>query len=215
MMFDIVDKVVLLTGRRGSGKTTMAVYLYKTYKEYFDEVFLVSYSDFNGEWAKEGIPKENISNKYSEKWMAQLLTKLSNLNKEKTKKSQGFKRILLILDDCCNDVRFHESTSLRQIVGRGRHLGITCILTSQYYKQIPPTARNNSDLIFFMKNNKVSVLMLEEENNNTSLSKQEFISAVERCTENHGAFVINATSKTTSNLDEVYGCFRVPLKSSN
>lgn len=207
---DIIDKVITLVGRRHSGKTEIMKHLYHHFKHKFHKVFVVSCSDFNGQWKKEGVPKENVYSSYSEDWMNKLIKRMEVTNHNKTKQDADFKRVLLICDDVSNDVKWHQSKAMRILAGRGRHLGVSFLCSCQFFTQVPPLVRQNSDLIFYGKNNRASAELLQEEFN-LNMPKVDFMKMVEDATQSYSFLVVNNCANDTHDINSVYGKYKIDV----
>src|SRR6476619_2588101 len=206
MKFDPKDKVIALCSRRGGGKTKLIEYIYKSYKHEFDACFVVSPTEFNGFYANVGMDPRNISQSYSNDWIMSLIAKMAAVNKNKTKEDDDFKRVLLILDDCCGDQSFRQKSKhpgFHAIVARGRHLGISLIIAMQHVRDVAPHARENTDYLFIGKTTARSKKILEEEFSD-GMSKDEFMDMLKIAGEDY-QFVVICNCATSSKRDDVYG----------
>ena len=210
--FNIVDKTIGLCAKRGSGKSQMLHYIIEVNKHLFKRVFIICPTEKISKFYEDIIPKENIFDSYSEKWVENLIKLLTKHNENKTKHNAD--RVLLILDDCCSDTNFHQSKSLKTIFCRGRLFFLSLILTSQYLfggSGIPPVFRNNLDFLLVNKINGQSLESLTKEFRNGNISKEKFISMYNNSTGNYGFLLINnVSSEGNDDLDSIYGIIRVP-----
>ena len=111
----------------------------------------------------------------------------------------------------CSDTNFHQSKSFKKLCTRGRHIKISVIITCQYIYQVPPVGRNNSDFILCSQMNTQGLDLLTSEFLFGNLSKKQFIEMYHRNTSNFGFLIINNNcAKNNDDLDEIYGCLRVP-----
>ena len=210
MNFDILDKTICLVGKRGSGKSQLLKYIIRMNKHLFKKVFLVCPTECVNGFFSDTIPPNCIFEKYDEDWMTSLIEKMTKHSKGKNKDDAD--RVLLVLDDCIADVKFHYSDTFKKIFVRARHIYITIILTSQYLNSIPPIARNNLDYLLVNKINAKSLDILEEEFN-IGMPKKEFIDMFKKTTGNYKFLIINnCSSGYNDNYDELFGSIKVPDK---
>ena len=132
------------------------------------------------------------------------------MNKNKKNQSDKPNNVLLILDDCCSNTKFHNSKTFEKIFTIGRHYFLSCIITSQYITHIPPSARTNCDFILVSNLNNNNIQILADEYTLGDCSRKEFIEIYKKATPNHGFLLINNSSTKINNIDEIYGVMRVP-----
>jgi hypothetical protein len=209
MDLNLLDRFITITGKRNSGKSELAKYLFSKWKGKYDQHFIISATDFSHFWNSVTQAK-NIFSDYDEGWVTRLMEKMKEENEGKTRKSHGFKRVLLILDDVMASNTGHRLKSLESLAQKGRHYGIDVWVICQWYLKVSPAQRNNTDILFYGKNSRASNELLESEANNGSLSRQEFMSMIQRNTDDYHFLVINNNSSNTSDLKKTYGKFKVP-----
>lgn len=210
MDINLIQKFVSICARRGAGKSELCRYLYLTQKSQFDSVFVISPTDFSGFWSQM-VGSDRVKTHYDEEWVDSLLKRMAAVNKGKSKKATDFKNVMLVLDDVFAEVRGHQLKSLTKLCQAGRHYGITILAVSQFFTNISPSQRQNSDYIFYGKCNRASKELLEHEFN-LGMDSKEFLSMVERATEDHGFLVIDNAASSIGNLNFVYGRVKVPSK---
>ena len=209
MEFQLVDKTLCLCAKRNSGKSVLLRYLVKTHQEDFSKIFVVCPSEEVNHFYKDFIDKKDIFPKYTEQWVLSLMSKMENINGKK--KKEDFSRVLLILDDCCSDVDFHHSDSIKRIFTRGRHCGLALIVTAQYPYHIPPICRVNCDYMAVSQMNRQGLEILTTEFLMGDIQKDEFMKMYYRSTSNYGFLLINNNSASdNSNLEEIYGVIKTP-----
>lgn len=209
MQFDLKNKAVSISAKRGSGKSELTKYIINLYKDDFKKIFVICPSEGVNHFYQKFIPKENIFEKYEENWVNALMKRMEKINGDLPKEQR--KNVLLILDDCCSDVKFHQSDSLKRIFTRGRHCNLALILISQYIHQVPPVARCNADFILVSQMNRQGVEILTSEYLMGNISKDDFMQMYYRNTSNYGFLIIsNSSASDNDNIDEMYGCVRVP-----
>ena len=87
----------------------------------FHKIFVISPTNVTNGFYNDFIPKENIFSEWFDEWITELLKILSNINRNKKSQMDNPKNILIILDDCCSNTRFHASKIFEKIFTTGRH----------------------------------------------------------------------------------------------
>ena len=211
--FTLLNKCVSLCAMRGSGKSEMLRYLVMAEQQKFHKIFCISPTNITNSFFNDFIPKENIYNEWSDEWVEKLLEILKKINKNKKCQKDNPNNVLLILDDCCSNTKFHSSKTFEKIFTIGRHYFLSCIITSQYITHIPPSARTNCDYILVSTLNNNNVQILADEYTLGDCSKKEFIEIYKQSIKDHGFLLINNSSTKNNNNDEIYGVMRVPKES--
>jgi len=212
MEFDVQDKFITIVAMRGSGKSELVKYILQNYLHDFDQYFIFSGTMFSGFYEKMNIPKKHLFSECNEEWMKNLMSKMERVNQGKNKHSPDFKRCLLVMDDMLTNSRGSHDKKfayLDMIAQKGRHLGLTLILISQYYTKISPTQRSNSDYLFIGRQNRASYELIESQLNNTSLDKKEFMDMLRKNTSDFNFLIMNQ-STNTSDINSSFGRFKVP-----
>jgi hypothetical protein len=209
--FTIVNKTICLCAKRNSGKSELLKYIVSKEARKFDKIFAFCPTEsINHFYEKSGLVKpECLFENYSEKWTDRLFKKLQQVNGDETKEK---KKILLIYDDVCSDNNFHSNNpSFKRIFTKGRHYGISLIITTQYIYHIPPIARNNSDYMFVGQMNRSSIDILANEFLAGTIEKKEFIDMYNQNTKDYHFLCINNNSvKNNEDVNEIYGVVRTP-----
>ena len=209
--FTILNKCVSLCAMRGSGKSEMLRYLVMAEQEKFNKIFVISPTNKINNFYDDFVKPENIFDEYNDEWIDKLMIEMAKVNKGKTTQKDKPKNILLILDDCCSNTRFHSSKSFEKIFTTGRHYFISLIITTQFLHHIPPSARSNSDFILVSTLNNNNVQILCDEYTLGSIDKKEFIEMYRRLSKDYGFLLINNSSvKDNNDYNSIYGSIRVP-----
>ena len=210
--FSLLNQCVSLCGMRGCGKSEMLRYLVMAEKHKFHKIFVISPTNVTNGFYNDFIEKQNIIQNWTDEWVNKLLEILQNLNKNKQCENDNPIHVLLILDDCCSNTRFHNSKTFERIFTISRHCNLSCIITSQYITHIPPSARVNSNFILVSNLNNNNIQILANEYTLGDCSRKEFIEIYKRTIPNHGFLLINNSSTKHNNIDEIYGVMRVPIE---
>ena len=215
MNFDIQDKLVGICAKRQSGKSELTKYIISQYGQDFSKIIVISGTEhINGFYKKvKGVDPKFIYEKYDESFINNLMKKMGVLNKDKTKKDNDFKHILLILDDVCSSFNTHASESLKKLATTGRHFGIAMIIIQQYLYQIPPIVRSNCDWVLVSQMNTQSLDILASEYRYGNIETKEFKQMYLKNTSNYGFLLINANcSESNDDLEGIYGNIKVPAE---
>lgn len=208
--FDFIDGTITLVAKRKSGKSYLLRHIVKYYAHNYSKIFVCCPTEELRPFYSSFIPENCIFDTYTEEWGSELLIRLKQSNKGTNEKNM--KRVLLILDDLVSDFDFHNSKSIETIYSRGRHLGLTMVLTTQYLKNISPLIRSNSDYIMVGQQNNASVEMLCSEFLSGNIKRPQFLEIYNKNTVNFNFLMINCTSTKTGGLDEIYAVIKAPLE---
>ena len=207
--FTILNKCISLCAMRGSGKSELLRYIVLAEQDKFYKIFVISPTHATNNFYNF-IPKENIFSEWSDEWIESLLLALKNINKNKQSQKDNPKNVLLILDDCCSNTKFHNSKTFEKIFTTGRHYFLSCIITSQYITHIPPSARVNCEFILISNLNNNNIQILADEYTLGNCTRKEFINIYKQSIPNHGFLLINNSSTKNNDINEIYGQLRVP-----
>ena len=212
--FTILNKCISLCAMRGSGKSELLRYIVLAEQDKFYKIFVISPTHATNNFYNF-IPKENIFSEWSDEWIESLLLALKNINKNKQSQKDNPKNVLLILDDCCSNTKFHNSKTFEKIFTTGRHYFLSCIITSQYITHIPPSARVNCEFILISNLNNNNIQILADEYTLGNCTRKEFINIYKQSIPNHGFLLINNSSTKNNDINEIYGQLRVPKECLN
>jgi hypothetical protein len=209
MEFSIQNKIICFCAKRNSGKSQLLRYLVNCSKDLFGKIFVICPTESVNHFYKDLVPAQNIFSQYKEEWVESLISKLTDVNAGKN--DEDAKHILLILDDCCSDTKFHQSKTLKQLATRGRHIKIAVLITCQYIYQIPPIVRNNCDFIYVGQMNAQSIKLLTTEFLMGNIDKKQFVDLYHSNTNDYNFLVINNNSTTDNNdIGNIYGRIKCP-----
>jgi hypothetical protein len=211
MDFFIKNKTVCLIGKRNSGKSNLLKYLVSLSHDNFRTIFLISPTEQINNFYKGLINPNNIYSEYDEDWVQSLIEKMTKENTDKT--DDDASHILLILDDCIASVNFNKSKTFKTLFVRGRHLKISIIITSQYINALPPIIRSNCDWIAVSQVNSQGLDLLMNEYRFGNIDKPSFRKMYLKNTSQFGFLLVNCSCcEDNNNLDQIYGCLKVPTE---
>lgn len=175
---------------RYSGKTYLLVQMLndKIVNTLFDLIIVFSpTATLDEQWQKLTNKEVVLLDDFKEEYLSNLLENI------KDDASNGLKkqRILLILDDLADVYRQDKKSLLNTLAIKGRHFGISYILTSQKYKLLPHTIRTNSrQKLFFKVNNKSEMTAIVQEQSTRRTSEDNLRDILDAHTENYGYLLI-------------------------
>ena len=218
MNLDILDSSIGIVAKRKAGKSELVKYILHHYNKMFSKILIISGTEhINGFYRKLNfVDPKYIYNSYDEALVNGILTKMANINRNKTKKDSEFKHILLLLDDVCSSFNTHSSKSFEKLFTTGRHYGITTIVVQQYVNHIPPVARSNCDYILASQTNTQGLEILSTEYLFGNIDKKQFKQMFMKNTSDYGFLLISANcASDNNNLNEIYGQIKVPTEFIN
>jgi hypothetical protein len=185
-----------LCGQTGAGKTQLLLNLMKKqqfYKDYFDDVYLVSAT------AKEGddlyskhlkVKKQHIFDPEDDGLEA--IEKIVASQKKIIKKMSIDKspKVLIIFDDVAHATKLLKSKLYMKLHIMCRHWNITIITLSQNYVSIPPRCRKQMKGIFLFNGaTGTECERLSEEHCPAGMKKKDFQSIIDHCINEQYSFI--------------------------
>lgn len=209
------DAVVLLIGKRSTGKSTMLKDIMFHMRHKLD-VGVVMCPTVDPTDSSNGyqsfIPRTLINDSFKSQVIARMLKSqeryITKHGKEKAK------NVFIIMDDCMYDKSVMKCKEVRQVAMNGRHRRVFFINAIQYMMDIGPDLRTNIDYIFALKENIIS--------NREKLWKfffgmfekyQDFSSTMDTLTSDYGAMVLDNRVNSTVLEDCVFWYSCDPNKS--
>lgn len=140
--------VVLIIGRRGSGKSTVGADILSFQRDCQRGVCVSATEKENPFWSRY-IPRCFIYDEYSD----DVTKKLFNMQKKCKREKGTCDKAFAIYDDCMFDKNFMKSKWTRRLFMNGRHSNIFTIITTQYIMDVPPAMRANVDYTICLRDN--------------------------------------------------------------
>lgn len=194
------DAVILLLGRRGTGKTTLIKDLMYHMRNKLDFGVAMSPTEETTEALSSFVPQSCIYNTFSNAALGVLL----ELQRQQVKRGR-FKNVYVLLDDCMYDKKVMASLHMRELFMNGRHRKIFFINSVQYMMDMPAALRSQVDYVFALKENIISSReklwkfffgMFED--------FRDFNKVMNSCTQNYECIVMDNTSKTGELTDSIF-----------
>jgi hypothetical protein len=146
--------VMLICGRRGSGKTTLATRMLITsaaFKNKFDKVVIISPTFYlSPQWRSFDSANWSVYTKYNPQIIEELLLEQSGSSMWRLGRERP--KILLILDDLgktSRQIKKNDHDPLDTLACNGRHLDISVMFLGQQFSQMNTALRSNADMIIF------------------------------------------------------------------
>lgn len=201
---------ILLIGRRGSGKSTVAADI-MSHHAHISEGICISPTDNMTNFWRTHIPPLFIHHDYNasvteeflkhqhNKWMKyKTACKKAGVLAEEGRVDPAF----VIFDDVTYDKTFFKSKLTRQLMMNGRHYSTFVLITSQYAMDVPSDIRGQIDYVFLLKEpNRANRERLHAYFAGMFPSFHAFEEALRCCTENREVMVIDNT-KQSYNVNE-------------
>jgi len=206
----------ILLGPSGSGKgVLLSNMILEIYKDCFEKIFIWSPSividktwDSVKKYMRNELNQDNKSEKcFFDEYIESELEEVIDIQYKiieymKDNKMKNLFQILIIIDDFAEDKSFmRNSKLLHSLFTRGRHLGISTIVSTQVLKLLSPIIRKNvTDLYVFRLRNYSDYESLSEELS-ALLDKKSFNEMYNKAiSQPYGFLYINLMSKDINNM---------------
>lgn len=182
---------IVVIGRSGSGKTQATVNLLTNkylLSDTFDFIYLFTGVKPDKDLIADlKLPKENIKNNFTEEDVLKIMNKM-----EMTVEKQGMKNtpsVCFVFDDFLGEVAFLKSKTLTKLCTTNRHMNITYIILSQYYKKLPPVVRTNASYYMIFPSSASELDKISQELCPPSVTVKEFMNLAKHATKEKYQFL--------------------------
>jgi hypothetical protein len=202
--FDIsslkTDRVVLILGKRGTGKTVLLKDICYHLHKSLDLGVAMAPTQESVDMFRSFMPPMSVYNDFRADRLEALIEAQRRAQKE-----NKYRNVWVILDDCMFDKKALKSKAMRDIFMNGRHYNFLFINLMQYVMDMGPDLRSQVDYVFTMRETVIS--------NREKLYKfffgifptyGDFSNAMDVCTENYSAMVLDNTRQSTRPEDCVF-----------
>jgi len=200
------DKVCVVIGKRGTGKSTLVTDLLY-HKREIPVGVVMSATEEGNHYYKQFVPDVFIHGDYNKEVIENVITRQKRLVSENRTKPA-----FILLDDCMYNKSFMKDTCIRQCFMNGRHWKIFFLLTMQYCMDLSPDLRANVDYVFVLREN---VLQNRERLYKSFFgvfpSFDLFNKAMVACTENYECLVLDNTSRSNK-LEDCVFYYKAPIR---
>jgi energy-coupling factor transporter ATP-binding protein EcfA2 len=204
------DEIVVLVGRRGSGKSLLVKDIMH-YQRSIPVGTVISPTEPANQYFSKFVPDVFIHEHYHAGLVEnavkrqEMVVRRMNRDKEMYGSSKIDPRMFLIMDDCLYDKTWVRDTVMRKVFMNGRHYRLLTIITQQYPLGIPPDLRQNVDIAFILRDNINKNRMRIYENYASMFpSFDVFCQVLDQTTENYECLVINNRIHSNRIEDQVF-----------
>jgi hypothetical protein len=212
-IFDIPFRLIIVGKSFLSGKSTVILNLLLRdtfYKDHFkgDNIYIVSNNkmDMKMQILKEekDVPSTNFM-EFSESNLEMIYEKIEEDAMEAVHDNKKPVNSLIVLDDCAfgGDLKSKTNGTLSRIMCNGRHVNLSCIVTSQKYTQLSTTVRSNASGAILFGNSMKEVDSMEADLNYLD-NKRDFIKLFRRATDGRNKFLVVNFSNDDIYLDSEF-----------
>lgn len=201
-------RIVLLVGRRGSGKSTIMRSILYHMRKNLDFGIAMSPTQESLQTFRDMMPDAWIYNDFSQSKLEELLA----MQRQRAQKADKKKRqLFVVMDDCLYDKKVLKSLCVRDLFMNGRHYSTMLLCCAQYVMDMSPDLRSNVDYIVCTRE-----MIL---NNKMKLWRyffgcfekfEQFSMCLDKTTENYSALVLDNTGNSNK-LEDCVFWYRAPL----
>jgi hypothetical protein len=204
------NRVLLITGKRGTGKTTLLEHLLYRLRDRFDVVMGMGGSHASVKMLEGFLPSGMV-------YGAPIVRKVEKMvDMAKSLVEAGKKReFLLILDDCTFRKDIFKYPVFREIFMNGRNYGITFIISAQYIMDLETDLRSQIDYVFTFKEMiRANQKRLWEYFYGMIDNFRDFQIVLQTNTKNYECLVMDNTDPT-GQLEKILYYFKAPMNTPN
>lgn len=199
------DRVFLIIGKRGSGKSILLRDLLYRYRSNIDFALAMTQTVPTRDMLCKHIAKPYVRlGGYDENVAERFLDICTKISADKRDQPR---HMALVLDDCMgsDSGRFLKGKVITDLCLNGRHYHSALMLTTQYALMVPPAVRANCDYVFVLAETSVIVRKkIYQQFFGIFTTFAEFDQYFKVATENHSALVLDATTGSNKVKDCVF-----------
>jgi hypothetical protein len=148
--FDVANmkdnRIILLIGARGTGKTTLLFDLMYHMRDKWDWGLAMTPTMSTLEEFRDILPPCSVVKNMQKERIEELVEEAKDI-KERGKT----RKLFVILDDCMFDRKSLEGTAMREIFMNGRHFNCAFVNSVQYLVDMKPALRTQVDYVFALR----------------------------------------------------------------
>lgn len=189
--------VVVAVARRCSGKSELIKDL-MYYKRHIPCGIVCSGTEDGNSFYQGFVPEVFVYNHFDKAAIERLVER-----QRQALKTGKVHPVFLVLDDLLYDKKFLNDKLVRYLFMNGRHFKIMLYMTAQYLVDVPPSIRAQIDYVFVLRDNQHREKLWK---NLFTIFKtyDQFCAAMDVCTADYGALVLDNTSPSTNIAEVVY-----------
>ena len=207
-LFPCLPTSMIIIGKSGSGKTNALMNMLNNenmLKGAFDYTYLFSGIKPDPELIKPlNLPKNQVFNDFKEEDVSKIMDKM-----EKSVDKVGMSKtpsVLFLFDDILGKPKFLRSSTMSKLITTNRHMNITCILLSQYFRKLPPVIRTNASYYMIFPSSLVELEKVADELCPPRMTKNRFIELMQIATKDKYNFIsINTKCDPDMSLRKNFG----------
>ena len=196
---------VVVTGRRGSGKSTLVKELMYRKRHVFDYGVVMSGTQASIEDYSQYIPETFIHEGYNSELLASIIEKQENARKRK----EPLQKVFVILEDCMwEKKKIWKDIPMRRLAMNGRWDNIFAVITMQYPMDFGPELRSQVDTVFAcIEKNPQNRLRIYNCFNPCFNNFEQFDAVMRVCTASNDVMALQNSGTNSDTIEEsVYWC---------
>lgn len=198
------NRICLLIGRRGSGKST-AMKTLLWYKRHIPTGVCFSETETSNRFWQSSIPQSFIYDEYNSDAVEMLI----NVQRKKHKfagDSDALEPTFLVAEDVMGSGELKKCKHARRVFTNGRQWRIFAILALQYVTDLPPKFRGQVDYVFAYRalSSDDREKLYQYFFSGAFDSYGDFLQTLKACTSDYHCLVLDATKPTNKLEDQVF-----------
>ena len=196
------DRIVMIIGRRGTGKSVLQRDLMRHMSGRLDFGIAMTPTEETVEVYSQHMPEACIYRFFNQKKLEDMI----DMQRRTLRAKKQPKHLYLLLDDCIYDKKILKTTAMRDLFLNGRHLHLHMSCAVQYLMDLSPDLRSNIDYIVCTRDVIISNRMKLWKYFFGMFSRYEDFSRVfDKCTENYSTIVMdNTVARSTRPEDCIF-----------
>jgi len=146
------NSVVMIIGKRGTGKTTLTADIMHALRNRFDAGVCFSSTEESNSYWQNHICDTMIYPEFDNDIYHNFISEQRRINGRSAKPINSF----ALFEDCMYSKLMRNNKDIRGTFFNGRHWNIFLVVTMQYVLDLPPELRSNVDFVFILRNNMVA-----------------------------------------------------------
>ena len=185
-------RIILMVGKRGTGKSVLLRDVMYRIHQQVDFGIAMTPTEESCEMFRAHMPEAWIYSSFNSAKLESMLDMQRQLGRKKKQRN-----LYIVLDDCMYDKKVLKGVGMRDLFMNGRHLQVTFMNALQYIMDMGPDLRTQVDYVFALRENIISNKMKLWRYFFGMFDKfEDFSRVMDKCTDNHGALVLDNTAKT-------------------
>jgi len=212
-IFDIPFRLIIVGKSFLSGKSTLILNLLlrdKFYKDHFDgnNIYIISNNKMDQKMRilkeEKEVPADNFM-EFNEATLEMLYDKIEEDAMTAVSDNEKPVNSLIIFDDVAfgGDLKKKANGTLSRIMCNGRHVNLSCIVTSQKHTMLSTTIRSNASGAILFSNSARELDSISDDFNYLD-SKKDFVKMFRQATDKRNSFLVVNFSNDNIYLDSKF-----------